>query len=90
MANPEDIKRAMDGVTVWNDWAEDKKKKGEAPVADFSGHRFGTISFAGFNFPGIVQFSEAVFTETTQAPHLAIGRDLLGRPEPAAHPSHRA
>jgi hypothetical protein len=65
IGNSEDIKRATDGVDVWNKWADDQIAKGEKRVANFSGHEFGAISFERFRFPGPVYFSRAVFNEAT-------------------------
>ena len=65
MAKSEDIRRATDGIAVWNKWADEKIANGEKPAVDFSGHEFGTISFESFRFPGPAQFSRAVFNEVT-------------------------
>lgn len=54
---------ARQGKDVWNTWAEDEANAGTK--VDFSGYDFtdDPISFAGFIFPGLADFSHCVFAE---------------------------
>src|SRR6266550_2718152 len=65
MPNSEDIDRAKRGRGHWNIWAEERRKAGEPPVADFSGAgaEIAGISFENFVFPGEAKFSGTVFSQ---------------------------
>ena len=55
MANQEDIARAQQGKDVWNAWADENP----GTDVDFSKEELKQIKFAGFVFPGAVDFSSA-------------------------------
>ncbi len=54
MTNPEDIARAQRGRDEWNTWAEENP----GTVVDFQGANLKRIDFAGFIFPGAVNFTD--------------------------------
>ena len=59
MPNQDDIDLAVQGVEAWNEWAQ------RCPLSsvDFSEEDLTGISFAGFQFPGISDFTKTKFSE---------------------------